>query len=87
MHRNCSVGDLALVIDNNLPRNRWILGRVVETYRGKDDLVKSAKVKTRDAVLIRPVVLSCAKLCLLETVEKLQGKVDVFVTCYYAVSS
>ncbi|XP_071837463.1 uncharacterized protein [Apostichopus japonicus] len=63
--RNLAVGDIVLLVDEELPRNKWVIGRVVEIYPGKDNLVRSVKVKTSSANLVRPV----RKLCLLETIE------------------
>ena len=53
---------LDLLVDDNIPRGRWNLGRVLETFPGPDGLVRVAKVKTKDAVYMRPI----QKLCLLE---------------------
>ena len=36
-----------LIIDKQRPRNSWPTGRVIETYRGADDLVRSARVRLR----------------------------------------
>ena len=51
-----------LVVDENVPRGRWNLGRVIKTFPGDDDLVRAADVQTKNGVHKRPVV----KLCLLE---------------------
>ena len=40
----------------------WPVGRVVETFPGKDDLVRTARVETKTSLLTRPF----DKLCLLE---------------------
>ena len=53
---------LVLLIDDNVPRGHWNLGRVLEVYPGLDGMVRTAKVKTKDSVFIRPI----QKLCLLE---------------------
>ena len=60
--RNVRENDLVLIIDKQLPRNSWPAGRVIETYKGADDLVRSARVRLRDSELVRPI----AKLCVLE---------------------
>lgn len=60
--RNLAVNDLVLVVDNNLPRCRWLLGRVTEVFPGRDSHVRTAEVKTKNSRLVRPVT----KLCLLE---------------------
>jgi hypothetical protein len=59
---NC--GDIVLMMDTSLPRNEWLMGRVVETYPGQDGRVRSVKVKTKISQLVRPIT----KVCLLEAV-------------------
>ncbi|XP_064621732.1 uncharacterized protein LOC135484315 [Lineus longissimus] len=61
--QNLKPDDLVLIVDDNAHRNSWLLGRVIETYPGKDNLVRSAKIKTHHNELTRPVT----KLCLLES--------------------
>ena len=53
---------LVLLVDDNVPRGHWNLGRVLEVYPGPDGMVRTVKVKTKDSVFIRPI----QKLCLLE---------------------
>lgn len=60
---NLKANDLVLLVDNNQPRGRWNLGRVMETYPGSDGLVRTVKVKTKSGDFVRPI----QKLCLLET--------------------
>ena len=60
--RNVQENDLVLIIDKQRTRNSWPTGRVIETYRGADDLVRSARVRLRDSELVRPIT----KLCVLE---------------------
>ncbi|XP_072171548.1 uncharacterized protein [Diadema setosum] len=59
--RNLQLGDLVLIVDDQ-PRNKWLMGRVMETFPGKDNLVRSVRVKHSRGILERPVT----KLCLLE---------------------
>ena len=54
--------DLVLPVDDRLPRGRWSLGRVLETYAGPDGLIETVKVKAKDSTYIRPI----QKLCFLE---------------------
>ena len=63
--RNLATGDTVLMVDENTPRSLWPLGRVMETYPGRDGLVRAVQVKTARSVLVRPV----DKLCLLESVD------------------
>jgi hypothetical protein len=60
--RNIKPGDIVLLMESNVPRGSWPLGRIVKVYYGEDNLVRSADVKTRLGELQRPVT----KLCLLE---------------------
>ncbi|XP_045169607.2 uncharacterized protein LOC123532268 [Mercenaria mercenaria] len=42
--RNVQIGDIVLLKDDNLPRNQWRLGRVVETTTDTDGLVRNVKL-------------------------------------------
>jgi hypothetical protein len=55
------IGDLVVVIEDNLPPMKWLLGRVVTLHPGKDGLVRVATIKTSKGEIKRPT----AKLCLL----------------------
>ncbi|XP_072050041.1 uncharacterized protein [Amphiura filiformis] len=59
--RNLQEGDIVLIVDNNAPRNSWPMGRVQQVHHDKKGLARSAIVKTKTAVLNRPVT----KICLL----------------------
>ena len=61
-NRNFKPGDLVLVSSEHTHRSKWPLGRIIDVYPGKDNVVRIAKVRTPNNELIR----SCAKLCLLE---------------------
>ncbi|CAK1602390.1 unnamed protein product [Parnassius mnemosyne] len=49
------VDDLVQIVDPNLPRNVWIRGRVIATYPGPDNIVRTVDVLTKGGVLRRPV--------------------------------
>ena len=59
------IGDLVLLAEDKVARNRWPMGRVGEVFTGEDGGVRSARVKTAGGVFHRPV----AKICLLEEVS------------------
>ena len=61
--RNLQNGDVVLFMDENTPRKNWPMGRIIQTFPGKDELVRAALVKTSWTVLTRPIT----KLCLLES--------------------
>ena len=48
-------GDVVLALDSNLPRGHWPLGRIVETYPGKDGRTRVAKVQCGTRTVVRPV--------------------------------
>ena len=60
---NIKTGDLVLIVDENSPRGSWPLGLIQDTNIGRDGLVRSAKIRTRSSVFVRPVT----KLVLLES--------------------
>ena len=60
--RNEQTGDLVLIAEDNVARNRWPLGRVVEVFTGQDGGVRSTRIKRADGVFHRPIT----KICLLE---------------------
>ena len=49
-----NVGDIVLVLDNNLERNAWRKGVVTRIYPASDTQVRIAKVNTADGFLTRP---------------------------------
>ncbi|MEZ4720248.1 MAG: hypothetical protein R2813_00025 [Flavobacteriales bacterium] len=59
---NLQVNDFVLLMDDNLPRNCWLYGRVIEVFPGTDGLVRSVTIKTKNGLFDRPI----HKLCLLE---------------------
>lgn len=58
-------GDIVVVCDNNLPRNRWQKGVVVGINKSKDGQTRSATIKTVTGVFTRPTV----KLAKLEVAD------------------
>ena len=42
--KNLKFGDLVIIQSENIPRSHWPLGRVIETYPGKDGIVQTVKV-------------------------------------------
>ena len=64
--RNLAVGDLVIVVDDDTPRSVWPVARVVDTFAGKDGLVRTVQIKSRHSTLVRPI----NKVCLLEEVKQ-----------------
>ena len=59
---NLKVNDLVMLVDENSPRGRWLLGRVMKIFPGHDQRVRVGEVKTKNSTLVRPI----SKLVLLE---------------------
>lgn len=53
------VGDVVLVITAGTTRGNWPLGRVLETYPGKDGRVRVAKIQVGQGTLTRSVIKLC----------------------------
>lgn len=49
------VGDIVLVGADNKKRHTWPMARVVELFPGADNVIRTAKVKTKFGCLIRPL--------------------------------
>lgn len=64
--RNLQVRGIVVVSGHPLPRNHWMLGRILEGIPGDGGIVRRTIVKTKNSVIARPVT----KLCLLEGVEE-----------------
>ena len=52
---NVQVGDIVLLVEKSLPRNAWPLAKVLETYAGRDGLIRSVKLRTASSELVRPI--------------------------------
>ncbi|XP_055633135.1 uncharacterized protein LOC129773546 [Toxorhynchites rutilus septentrionalis] len=59
--RPIKVGDLVVVVDDQV-RNKWVRGRVLKVFPGKDGRVRKVELQTSTGVYQRPVV----KLALLD---------------------
>ncbi|GFR22336.1 integrase catalytic domain-containing protein [Trichonephila clavata] len=59
VQKNLDIRDLVLIKHDNSPPLQGKLGKVMETFPGKDGKVRVVKVKTQTSELVRPI----AKLC------------------------
>ncbi|XP_075167473.1 uncharacterized protein LOC142239564 [Haematobia irritans] len=65
-------GDVVVIVDPELPRNRWPKGIVINTVVAHDGQVRRAVVKTKQNTLERPV----SKLAVLDVTGKPMSKLD-----------
>jgi len=54
-----TVGDIVIIKEDNLPPLEWRMGRVIEVFPGRDEVVRVARVKTAQGELTRPVIKLC----------------------------
>ena len=47
--------DVVLVLDPKLPRGQWPLGRITETYPGRDGHTRVAKIQCGTKTVVRPI--------------------------------
>ena len=52
--RNVRLGVIVLLADQEVPRGRWRMGRVVEAFPSRDGLVRKARVKAAESTYLRP---------------------------------
>jgi hypothetical protein len=60
--RQFEVGDIVLLVDDNLPRGKWNMARVIKVFPGKDGIVRNVEVKTKTGVYKRSVQKCCTIL-------------------------
>lgn len=53
---NLRIGDMVLVIEDNLPPAKWSIGRITEVHPGNDGHVRVVTVRTRGSTFKRSVV-------------------------------
>ncbi|XP_055603799.1 uncharacterized protein LOC129752034 [Uranotaenia lowii] len=54
--KSIEIDDIVVVVDPNLPRNCWPLGRVISVIQGKDKQVRAAIIQTATGIYERPAV-------------------------------
>lgn len=53
---NVHEGNIVLIAEDNVPPSRWVAGRIIGTYPGKDGLVRVADVKLANGTILkRPI--------------------------------
>lgn len=54
-----NIGDLVVIIDENLPPAKWKMARITEVHPGSDGYVRMVTVKTQHSSFQRPIVKLC----------------------------
>ncbi|XP_075158009.1 uncharacterized protein LOC142231279 [Haematobia irritans] len=58
---NLANGDIVLVKDKNLPPSKWLMAKIIETYPGHDEMVRTVKLRTQNGEMTRHIT-NLAKL-------------------------
>ena len=53
--KNLKIGDVVLLVQPGLPRENWPLGRIVDSFPGKDGHTRVAKVQCGEKTCVRPM--------------------------------
>lgn len=54
---NFEVGQLALIREDNVPPSKWVVGRIIETQPGADNIVRVVSLKAASGQIVkRPIV-------------------------------
>lgn len=56
-NRDFKINDIVLIHEERLPRNLWRLGKVIETFVGRDGKIRACTVKTEHSIIKRPIQL------------------------------
>ncbi|KAL7297386.1 hypothetical protein TKK_0009768 [Trichogramma kaykai] len=56
---NLEIDSIVLIIDDNAPPSKWPLGRIIDVTRGRDGIVRVAKLRTATSTITRPAVKLC----------------------------
>lgn len=54
--KNATIGQIVMIVDSNLPRGLWPIGTITKVFQGTDGIVRSAEVKVKDSIYVRPVI-------------------------------
>ena len=57
-HTLQDIGNIVLVADDNNPRSKWNLGRIIDVIKGKDDIIRGYTIRNNKGYTIkRPLQL------------------------------
>lgn len=53
--RNLQEGDIVVIKEDNMPPNKWKLGRIEQLLPGEDNLVRTVILRTSSGIYKRPI--------------------------------
>ena len=69
---NLEEGDIVLLIEKDVKRSQWNMGKIICVYPGKDNKVRSVQVKTKKGIYNRPIT----KICLLVSKSEYENECE-----------
>lgn len=54
--RNFQQNDLVIIMEDNMPPNKWHMGRVIEPLKSRDGVVRAVRIRTLTGDYIRPIL-------------------------------
>ena len=57
--RQFMIGDIVLMVDENVSRGKWNLARVIKVFPGNDGVIRNVKLKTKSGEYKRSVQKCC----------------------------
>ena len=57
--RQFKIGDIVLMVHENVSGGKWNLARVIEVFPGKDGVIRNVKLKTKSGEYKRSVQKCC----------------------------
>lgn len=75
--REVRVGDIVLLLDDDIPRNLWPKARVLSVSASRDGKVRKATIQTSKGIYERPAV----KLAILDVMDKDSTSSDTSIYC------
>ena len=48
------VNDIVLITEDNIRRNNWPMGRIIEVIKGRDNIARTARIQTSKGIFTRP---------------------------------
>ena len=56
---NIKLNTIVLIVDENLPPTRWMMGRVIETHPGDDQRIRVVSIRTKNGIFKRAITKIC----------------------------
>ena len=56
---NLQIGSLVIIQESNLPPTKWLVGRILNVYTGRDGRVRVVDINTRRGIIQRSITKIC----------------------------